>query len=410
MPLVIGASLGPYQIVSPLGAGGMGEVYRARDTKLNRDVAIKILPETFANDPDRLARFTREAQTLAALNHPNIAHIHGLEESGGVRALVMELVEGEDLAQRIARGPMPLDEALPIARQIADALEAAHERHIIHRDLKPANIKVRADGTVKVLDFGLAKAIEGSGGSGRSGGPGGLSLSPTIMSPAAMTGAGIILGTAAYMSPEQARGKPVDKRADIWAFGCVLFEMVTGTQAFAGETISDLLAAVLTKECDLSGVPPRLRGLLRRCLEKDPAKRLRDIGDMSLLLDDPPAASTEITRRRPLPWFVAALAVVIAAAAIAIGAWTRTSSGPAPTTRLVIALPEGQELTDHAAISPDGKTIAYTAREGGSEPHLFLRDLNAFEAREVTASSGATQPFFSPDSGWIGFFAQGQLQ
>src|ERR1700730_14947841 len=239
MALPIGARLGPYEILSALGAGGMGEVYRARDTKLNRDVALKILPDAFGSDPDRLARFTREAQTLAALNHPNIAHLHGLEESGGVRALVMELVEGEDLSQRIARGAIPIDEALPIAKQIAEALEAAHEQGIIHRDLKPANVKVRPDGTVKVLDFGLAKAMESPAANDPS-----VSQSPTITTPA-MTQAGMLLGTAAYMSPEQARGKPVDKRSDIWAFGAVLFEMLTGKRAFAGQEVSDVLGSLL---------------------------------------------------------------------------------------------------------------------------------------------------------------------
>src|SRR5436853_4921963 len=249
MPLTAGMRLGGYEIVAAIGAGGMGEVYRARDTKLNRDVALKILPEAFASDPDRLARFTREAQTLASLNHPNIAHIHGLEESNGVRALVMELVEGDDLSQRIARGPIPLDEALPIAKQIAEALEAAHEQGIIHRDLKPANIKVRSDGTVKVLDFGLAKAMEPTATASSS-----ASMSPTITTPA-MTQAGMILGTAAYMSPEQARGKIVGKRADIWAFGTVLFEMLTGTRAFHGEDIVDTIASVVSKEPDWSALP-----------------------------------------------------------------------------------------------------------------------------------------------------------
>src|SRR5437870_2538118 len=249
MSLGPGTRLGPYEILSALGAGGMGEVYRARDTTLNRDVAIKVLPDLFASEADRLARFTREAQTLASLNHPNIAHIHGLEESGGVRALVMELVEGEDLAQRIAHGAIPLDDALPIAIQIAEALEAAHEQGIIHRDLKPANIKVRPDGTVKVLDFGLAKAMEPVGGAPN------VSQSPTITTPAIMTGAGVILGTAAYMSPEQARGKTVDKRADIWAFGCVLYEMLTGTRAFAGDDVSEVLASVLAREPDWTRLP-----------------------------------------------------------------------------------------------------------------------------------------------------------
>ncbi len=260
----------------------MGEVYRARDAKLNRDVALKILPDAFAGDPDRLARFTREAQTLASLNHTNIAHIHGLEESGDVRALVMELVEGEDLAQWIARSAIPLDEALPIARQIAEALEAAHEQGIIHRDLKPANIKVRPDGTVKVLDFGLAKAMEPVGRAPN------VSQSPTITTPA-MTQAGMILGTAAYMSPEQARGKTLDKRTDIWAFGCVLYEMLTGTRAFAGNDVADVLASVLAKEPDWTRLPsilsPALGTYIRRCLEKVPKQRIADAQDMRLALE-----------------------------------------------------------------------------------------------------------------------------
>ena len=283
MPLSAGTRLGPYEILSALGAGGMGEVYRARDTKLDRAVAIKILPEAFAADTERIARFQREAKTLASLNHPNIAHIHGLEESDGVRALVMELVEGEDLAQRIGRGAIPPDEALPIAKQVTDALEAAHEQGIIHRDLKPANIKVRPDGTVKVLDFGLAKAIEPTGVASPS-----VSQSPTITTPA-MTQAGMILGTAAYMSPEQARGKPVDKRADIWAFGCVLYEMLTGKRAFGGEDVSLTLADVMKGEADWQALPatlpPGIRTVLTRCLQKDPKQRLRDIGDVRLALD-----------------------------------------------------------------------------------------------------------------------------
>ena len=261
----------------------MGEVYRARDTKLDRAVAIKILPEAFAADTERIARFQREAKTLASLNHPNIAHLHGLEESSGVRALVMELVEGEDLAQRIARGAIPVAEALPIAKQMADALEAAHEQGIIHRDLKPANIKVRRDGTVKVLDFGLAKAMEPTGVASPS-----ASQSPTITSPA-MTQAGMILGTAAYMSPEQARGKPVDKRADIWAFGCVLYEMLTGQRAFDGQGVSETLARVIEREPDWARLPatlsPALRTYIRRCLQKDPRQRVQAIGDVRLALE-----------------------------------------------------------------------------------------------------------------------------
>jgi len=285
--LTTGARLGSYEILSALGAGGMGEVYRAADTRLKRQVAVKVLPPLLASDPDRLARFRREAELLASLNHPNIAAIHGLEDADGVLALVMELVEGEDLAQRISRGPLLVDDALPIAHQIAQALEAAHEAGVIHRDLKPANIKVRSDGTVKVLDFGLAKLAEADGTSGV--GKGLPSQSPTITSPAMMTGVGMILGTAAYMSPEQARGHAADKRADVWAFGAVVFEMLTAERAFAGDTISDTLASVLKTEPNWQalpqGTPLRLRALLRWCLSKDPKRRLRDIGDAWDYLD-----------------------------------------------------------------------------------------------------------------------------
>ncbi len=279
MALASGAKLGPYEVLTPLGAGGMGEVYRARDTKLGRDVALKVLPEAFANDAERMARFQREAQVLASLNHPNIASIYGLEESGRVRALVMELVEGPTLAQRMQSGAIPLEEALPIARQVAEALEAAHERGVVHRDLKPANIKVTPGGTVKVLDFGLAKALDTEDSASN------ISNSPTL---SAATQAGVILGTAAYMSPEQARGKRVDKRADIWAFGVVLYEMLSGKHAFQGETTSDMLAAVLKSEPDWdalpAGVSPGIRKLLRRCLEKDPKLRLRDIGEARIAI------------------------------------------------------------------------------------------------------------------------------
>ena len=288
LPLIPGGTrLGIYEVTALIGEGGMGLVYRARDTKLNRDVALKVLPDSFASDRDRLARFTREAQTLASLNHPNIAHIHGLEESGSVPALVMELVEGDDLARRIAKGALPTDEALTIARQIADALEAAHEQGIVHRDLKPANIKVRSDGTVKVLDFGLAKALAPAG----AGATADVTSSPTITA-AAMTHAGMIFGTAAYMSPEQAKGRPADKRSDIWAFGCVLFEMLTGKRPFDGADVSDTLAAVLRAEPDWNALPantPRpIRTLLRRCLEKDRKRRLADAADARLELDDAP--------------------------------------------------------------------------------------------------------------------------
>ena len=283
--LAPGTRLGVYEVVAAIGAGGMGEVYRARDTRLKRDVALKILPESFASDPDRLARFQREAELLASLNHPNIAGIYGLEEGDGTRALVMELVEGETLADRIAAGPIPLHEALPIARQIAEALEAAHEQGIIHRDLKPANVKMRPDGTVKVLDFGLAKALEPTSARGTD-----ATASPTITTPAMMTGVGTILGTAAYMAPEQAKGRPADKQSDIWAFGCVLFEILTGRRCFDGEDVADTLAFVLTKEPDWSALPPNalpsIANLLRRCLEKDRRKRIGDVAAALFAIDE----------------------------------------------------------------------------------------------------------------------------
>src|SRR5438093_2391995 len=285
MAILTGVRLGPYEILSALGAGGMGEVYRAHDTKLGRDVALKILPDIFATDPERLARFRREAQVLASLNHPHIGAIYGVEESNGIRALVLELVEGPTLADRIAQGTIPLDEALPIARQIADALEAAHEQGVIHRDLKPANIKLRPDGVVKVLDFGLAKLAEAPAASGAVG----VSQSPTITTPAMMTGVGMILGTAPYMSPEQAKGRPADKRSDVWAFGCVLYEMLTARQAFEGEDVQDILSRVLQREPDWSKLPsrlpPRVEEVLRRCLEKDVKNRRRDMGDVRIDLE-----------------------------------------------------------------------------------------------------------------------------
>ena len=289
MSTTVGSSIGPYRVTGMIGAGGMGEVYRARDTRLDRDVALKVLPALLAQDAERMNRFRREAKVLAALNHPNIAAIYGLEDTGGVSALVMELVEGEDLSERIARGAIPMEEALPIAKQVADAVAAAHEQGIIHRDLKPANVKVRADGTVKVLDFGLAKALEPASALSTSAQQA-LSQSPTFTSPA-VTGAGIILGTAAYMSPEQARGAPVDKRTDVWAFGCVLFELLAGRHVFGDAgTVSDVIAAVLKSEPDWHALPANtpmhLRSLLKRCLEKDARHRLRDIGDAGLLLAD----------------------------------------------------------------------------------------------------------------------------
>jgi serine/threonine-protein kinase len=399
----------------------MGEVYRARDTKLNRDVAIKVLPDLFANDAERLARFTREAQTLAALNHPNIAHIHGLEESSGVRALVMELVEGEELSHRMARGAVPLDEALAIARQIADALEAAHERAIIHRDLKPANIKVRPDGAVKVLDFGLAKALEPVGGAP------GASQSPTITAPV-MTQTGIILGTAAYMCPEQARGKPVDRRADIWAFGVVLFEMLTGRRLFAGKTISETLVSVLMTEPDWralpAAVPSSIRGLLRRCLNKDPKQRLRDIGDARVQIEEVLAGAPEDTGaaviadtvpmwRRALPW--ASTGALAAGLTVVLVLWALGQKGarPAPvrlSAELGADVSLRQDLGSAAVLSPNGETLVFASETTSVPAMLYVRSLDQLTAKALAGTEDAINPFFSPDNQWIGFFAGGKLR
>jgi len=417
--LTPGARLGAYEIVSALGAGGMGEVYRARDTKLHRDVAIKVLLAAVANDPDRLARFSREAQVLASLNHPNIAHIHGLEESSGMTALVLELVEGEDLAQRIARGPIPLDEALPIARQIAEALEAAHDHGIIHRDLKPANIKVRPDGTVKVLDFGLAKAIGPSGGSSAT-----AMNSPTLSIHA--TEAGIILGTAAYMSPEQARGRFVDKRSDIWSLGCVLFEMLTGKRLFAGGNATDTIVAVVTNEPDwhaLPGsVPPGVHRLLRRSLEKDPKRRLDSAAAVRLEIDDalnpaivatPPNRwnSPPVTNR--LPWAIAAalgIALVVAVAYLLRAAPTAPVAAQPPIHLLLSEqVPTWTAGSERSfAISPDGRRIVYVATSTGT-PQLYLRDMRAVDAKPIAGTENALNPFFSLDGLRIGFFADGRI-
>jgi hypothetical protein len=418
--LTPGTRLGVYEVTAQIGEGGMGQVYRARDTKLNRDVALKVLPDSFANDPDRFARFTREAQTLASLNHPNIAHIHGLEESDGVRALVMELVEGEDLSQRIARGAIPLDEALPIARQIADALEAAHEQGIIHRDLKPANIKVRADGTVKVLDFGLAKAMEPAAGS-----PPSLSMSPTITSPAMMTGVGMILGTAAYMSPEQAKGRTVDRRADVWAFGAVLYEMLSGHRAFVGEDISDTLANVLKTEPDWSRLPaetsPRVRLALRACLQKDPKQRIGDLQSVRLALDGAfeavavhPADAQVARVVRPPMWrralSLVVTAVVVAAAAAGV-AWTLRPHEPRLVVRSVHMLPAGTQFLNPngglVAISEDGRQLVYNAAAG-----LTLRVLDSLDERRIPggAATGINTPFFAPDGQSVGYLDQSNLR
>ena len=397
----------------------MGEVYRARDSKLNRDVAIKVLLPAVANDPDRLARFSREAQVLASLNHSNIAAIYGLEDAGDVRALVMELVEGPTLADRIARGPMPIDEALPIARQIADALETAHEQGIVHRDLKPANIKVRDDGTVKVLDFGLAKAVAPTSASSAT-----LMNSPTLSIHA--TQQGVILGTAAYMSPEQARGGMVDKRSDIWAFGVVLYEMLTGQPLFAGASLTDVLASVVKDQPDLSVVPARLRRLIQRCLEKDAKKRLRDIGDARLEIDEAlsapaaePSPSAVATvpraRSRVLPIVLGSVAAIAVVAALATWALTRTVAPPSlAVTRFVIAPPPAQPLSIHGdardiAVSPDGTLLAYRIAVG-KQSQLAIRRFDQLEAQALTGMSGAHSPFFSPDGRWIGFWEGSDLK
>jgi hypothetical protein len=417
--LTPGSRLGPYDIQVLIGQGGMGEVYRATDTRLKRAVALKVLPQSLSSDPERLARFEREAQTLAALNHPHIAAIFGIEESNGTRALVMELVEGPTLADRIARGPIPLDEALPIARQIAEALEAAHEAGIVHRDLKPANIKLRPDGTVKVLDFGLAKAMEPvtSGHASRS---------PTVTSPAIMTHAGMILGTAAYMSPEQARGNPVDKRTDVWAFGCVLYEMLTGLPPFAGATVSDTIAAILRTEPAWDALPvstsDHVRHLLQRCLQKDRGQRLRDIGDARLGLEDvgevaaPQSAGFSIGSRRSLylAWGIAGVAT-IAAITLAVYTFRTAAIATAPlVTRTAIPLPRNQsiaarERAQSLAVSGDGRWIAYVADESNTV-QLYLRDLTTTQSRLVPDTTGASYPFFSTDNEWVGFVAAGTLQ
>jgi len=380
-----GTRVGSYEVITVLGEGGMGKVWRARHLALKRDDALKMLPDAFVADPERLARFEREAQVLASLNHPNIAHVYGFEETAGTRALVMELVEGETLADRIVRGRIPIDEALAIARQIADALDAAHAHGIIHRDLKPANISLRPDGIVKVLDFGLAKVIEPAAVCGN------VTMSPTITSPA-MTTPGVILGTAAYMAPEQAQGRPVDKRTDMWAFGCVLYEMLTGRRPFAGHTPMDVIAQVLAGQPDWSALPPGLPDgavrVLRRCLEKNVQHRLRDAGDARLDLEDRRAASaTEVQGSRRTYWWVAAL-VAISAIALAIGVVTgrraRDTAAP-PVVRTSIALPPGQTFQTGrraVAISPDGQQIVYSLPDG-----LHIRRLDAFESRPIPGTA-----------------------
>jgi hypothetical protein len=391
---------GPYQVLEEIGRGGMGIVYRARDTRLGRMVALKALPEAVARDADRMRRFEREAQTMAAVNHPNIAAVYGLEEADGVRALVMELVEGPTLADRLAGRAMPLAEALPVARELAEALEAAHERGIVHRDFKPANIKVTPTGDVKVLDFGLAKGVDAEAATSSDSGP----STPLAHS---ATPSGVILGTASYMSPEQARGKPIDKRTDIWAFGVVLYEMLTGRQAFRGESISDTLACVLKSDPDWSALPestpPIVRRLLARCLEKDARRRLRDIGEARILLEDLPETGETAPpprSRRPV-WIAAALAAA-AGAALAWLAMRGAPDGPAAPLRKV-ELAVAAEFRD-PMIAPDGKKVAYVAGN-----RLFVHDLGQFAAREVPGSEGATGIFWSPDSAHLAYVSAGKL-
>jgi serine/threonine protein kinase len=411
---MIGKKLAHYEITNQLGKGGMGEVFRAKDQKLGRDVAIKVLPEEFAKDTDRVARFQREAKLLASLNHPNIAAIYGLEESGGKNFLVLELVEGDTLADRIKAGPIRVEESLKLALQIAEALEAAHEKGVIHRDLKPANIKVTPEGKVKVLDFGLAKAFAGEQIEVN------LSNSPTLSEAATLQG--VILGTAAYMSPEQAKGKAVDKRADIWAFGVVLFEMLTGRQVFTGETVSDTLASVLAREPKWQSLPsnlhPRIRLLLERCLKKEPRDRYGVINDArvdiqevladpsGVLVESAAAAKPPKRLRLGLAWIAAVIISLIAGGVVV---WKLKPTEPRQVIRLDYELPEGQQFGGldmrSLAVSSDGKQIAYSTSKG-----LYLRSVNELTAKLIAGTEGATgQPFFSPDGKWIGYVSESKL-
>jgi len=422
-----GARVGPYEITGKLGEGGMGEVYRATDTKLQRQVAIKVLPAAFTEDKERLQRFEREAQLLAQLHHPNIASIFGLEESGPIRALVMELVDGPTLADRLEQGPLSIEESLSIARQIAEALEEAHEKGIVHRDLKPQNIKASMEGKVKVLDFGLAKAMDPVGTA--SGAPSGsqLAASPTLTLGATVQG--VILGTAAYMSPEQAKGLPVDKRADVWAFGVVLYEMLVGGTLFAGDTVGDTLAAVIRKDVDLEklpeSTPPPLRRLLRRCLERNPKNRLHSIADARIVIDEVlsgrfeqetsvasvAAAPAPPAWRRLLPWTVAALGLVAA-----VGSWLAGSGArPAAPLYVDVAPPAGAnfhfqgDFGAPAVLSPDGSTIVFGAVDEGASTFLWVRSLVTGETRKLEGTGGATAPFFSADGRSVGYFAGGRM-
>jgi serine/threonine protein kinase/Tol biopolymer transport system component len=418
---MIGKSISHYQITGKLGEGGMGEVYRATDQKLSREVALKLLPQEFSGDPQRMARFAREAQLLASLNHPNIASIHGIEDSDGNKALVLELVEGEELAERIARGPLPLDEALHYALQVCEALESAHGQGVIHRDLKPSNIKITGDGRVKVLDFGLAKAFQGDTEK-----PSDATRSPTLSMTA--TQAGIILGTAAYMAPEQARGEPVDKRADVWAFGVVLFEMLTGSRIFTGKTVSDTLAGVLRSEPEWDQLPDEtpatIRRLLRRCLRREPKDRLHDIGDARIVIQDylaDPGAETTSPAQQPGSRPLMLRLAAVAFAGVAVGAllvWLLR-----PTTFNTIVEPVKVEMSlsgsllfntntgPASVISPDGTMLAYATGTSDMETrHLHLRHLDRLEGVELAGTVGAYNPFFAPDGEWVGFVTPQELK
>jgi eukaryotic-like serine/threonine-protein kinase len=437
---VPGETFGSYRVLGKLGEGGMGEVYRATDSRLKRQVAIKILPASLAADPDRLARFQREAEVLASLNHPHIAAVYGLEDTAAAgsgiasaKALVMELVEGPTLADRIAQGPIPIDEALPIARQIADALEAAHAQGIIHRDLKPANIKVREDGTVKVLDFGLAKLTE-AGGAVRTGSDH-PSQSPTLTSPA-MTAIGMILGTAAYMSPEQARGRAVDKRTDVWAFGAVLYEMLTAKRAFDGEDVTEMMASVVKSTPDWSALPaetpPQVVTLIQRCLEKDRQARIADMAVAKFLLAGhvssgvpsnvvvaPPAGAGARSWRQALPWVIGAavLSLLVGASigwlmprrATEVPLVTRLQMNVFPADQLVGSIASVRPARTAIALSPDGRTVAFVATSG-NVTQLYIRGLDRAEASPVHGTEGASEPFFSPDGAWIGFRAGNKIR
>ena len=426
---MIGTRVGPYEITARLGEGGMGEVYRATDSRLKREVAIKVLPAAFTEDKERLARFEREAQLLAQLHHPNIASIFGLEESGGVKALVMELVEGPTLADRLESGPLSLTESLSFALQIAQALEEAHEKGIVHRDLKPQNVKASSEGKAKVLDFGLAKAME-AGASGSS--AANLARSPTLMNSPTLTAVhgtqlGMILGTAAYMAPEQARGAAVDKRADIWAFGVVFYEMLTGERLFDGDSVVDTLGAVMRKEIDLARLPvetpPRLRDLLRRCLERNPKNRLHDIADARIVLEELLAGRSDLAEtvaapaavvpawRRALPWTLAALGLVAALAALSTG----RSAAPAPPLFVDLGAP-GEERFQFqgdfgapAALSRDGSKLAFGAVGADSRTRLWVRSLATGEEKRIDGTEGATAPFFSFDGSSLGYFANAKM-